>query len=130
MMMSKEDNVAWLQWRTAEHRARRGEAGEVVEDFDEVGKLGQGFSSVDDLEEVDLGGSNTQRPRYVNNNLIEGQKNQVIELLREFVDCFVWEYTEMPGLSLEVVEHTLPIKQEFRPYRQPPGTSIMNSLAA
>jgi hypothetical protein len=77
------------------------EAGEVVEDFDDVGKLGQGFSLVDDLEEVDLSGGNTQRPTYVNKNLIEGQKNQVIELLREFMYCFVWEYTEMPGLSYE-----------------------------
>jgi hypothetical protein len=27
-----------------EHRAGKREAGEVVEDFDEIGKLGQGFS--------------------------------------------------------------------------------------
>jgi hypothetical protein len=26
----------------------------------------------------------------------------------------------MPGLSREVVEHTLPIKRGFKPYRQPP----------
>jgi hypothetical protein len=27
----------------------------VVQDLDELGKLGQGFSSMDDLEEVDIG---------------------------------------------------------------------------
>jgi hypothetical protein len=27
--------------------------GEVVEDFDEVGKLGHGFSVVDELDEID-----------------------------------------------------------------------------
>jgi hypothetical protein len=44
----------------------------------------------------------------------------VSELLREFSDCFAWEYTEMLGLSRELVEHALPIKPGFRPYRQPP----------
>jgi hypothetical protein len=61
-----------------------------------------------------------QQPTYVNKNLAEEQKNQVTELLREFMDRFAWEYTEMPGLSREVVEHTLLIKQGFKPYRQPP----------
>jgi hypothetical protein len=28
---------------------------EAVEDLDDFGKLGRGFASVDDLEEVDLG---------------------------------------------------------------------------
>jgi hypothetical protein len=40
-------------------------------------------------------------------------------LVLEFVDCFTWEYTEMPGLSRELVEHKLPIKRGFKPYKQP-----------
>jgi len=40
-------------------------------------------------------------------------------LLKEYVDCFAWEYHEMPGLSRELVEHRLPIKAGFRPYKQP-----------
>jgi hypothetical protein len=32
--------------------------------------------------------------------------------------CFAWDYTEMPGLSRELVEHRLPIKAGFRPYKQ------------
>jgi hypothetical protein len=31
---------------------------------------------------------------------------------------FAWDYTEMPGLSKELVEHRLPIKASFRPYKQ------------
>jgi hypothetical protein len=40
-------------------------------------------------------------------------------LLREFVDCFAWNYSEMPGLSRDLVEHRLPIKSGFWPYKQP-----------
>jgi hypothetical protein len=109
-MMSKENNVDWLQRRAKEYRAGRRETGELVEDFDEVGKLGQGFSSVDELEEVDLGKGVAHRPTYINVNLIVEQKEQVVVLMNESIDCFAWEYTEMSGLGHEVVEHTLSIK--------------------
>jgi hypothetical protein len=32
--------------------------------------------------------------------------------------CFAWDYAKMPGLSRELVEHRLPIKDGFRPYKQ------------
>jgi hypothetical protein len=31
----------------------------------------------------------------------------------------VWNYTEMPGIGRDLVEHTLPIKKGFRPRKQP-----------
>ena len=43
----------------------------------------------------------------------------MIKLLKEYVDCFAWEYSEVPGLSRDLVEHRLPIKAGFRPYKQP-----------
>jgi hypothetical protein len=39
-------------------------------------------------------------------------------MLKEFMDCFAWDYTEMPGLSRELVEHVLPIKRGFRPFKR------------
>jgi hypothetical protein len=90
-----------------------------VEDFDDFGKLGQGFASVDELEKVDLGEEGVSRPTYISMNLPDDHKRQLSDLLREFSDCFAWNYTEMPGLSRDLVEHTLPIKKDFRPQKQP-----------
>jgi hypothetical protein len=42
----------------------------------------------------------------------------VCDLVQEFIDCFAWGYTEMLGLSRELVEHKLPIKPGFRPHKQ------------
>jgi hypothetical protein len=42
----------------------------------------------------------------------------MIGLLKEYSDCFAWNYTEMSGLSREIVEHRLPIKSGFRPFKQ------------
>jgi hypothetical protein len=93
---------------------------DIIEDIGDNGKLGQGFSSVGRLEEVDIGDGTSQRPTYVNANLPEDQKEKVRCLVREFVDCFVWEYTKMPGLAQELVEHMLHIKAGFRPHKQAP----------
>ena len=44
------------------------------------GKLGHGFTSADELEEIEF-------------------KEELIDLLKEFKDYFAWEYYEMPGLD-------------------------------
>ena len=60
------------------------------------------------------------RPTFVNKNLRADCKAKLIELLKEYVCFFAWEYHEMPGLRRELVEHRLPIKNGFRPYKQTP----------
>jgi hypothetical protein len=72
---------------------------ETIEDFDEVEKLGQSFSSVDPLEEINIGDGITPRLIFVNKNMSLEHKDVVIKLLRDYVDCFAWNYHEMPGLS-------------------------------
>jgi hypothetical protein len=46
----------------------------VVEDLDELGKLGRGFSSMDDLEKVDIGDGVIPRPTCVSARLNTVQK--------------------------------------------------------
>ena len=88
--------------------------------MEEEGKLGQGFTSVDELEEIDIGPGDRPRPTYVSSTLPKEFKEDLISLLKEYRDCFAWEYYEMPGLSRSIVEHRLPIKPGYRPYKQPP----------
>lgn len=44
----------------------------------------------------------------------------MVALLKEFRDSFAWDYDEMPGLDRKLIEHRLPIKEGFKPYKQPP----------
>jgi hypothetical protein len=48
-----------------------------------------------------------------------GKLGQLIKILKEYVDCFAWNYNEIPGLSCDLVEHRLPIKPGCKPYKQP-----------
>jgi hypothetical protein len=51
-----------------------GDAIGVVEDLDKLGKLGGGFSSMDDLEEIDIGVGVIPQPTYVSARLDVNQK--------------------------------------------------------
>nr|CAD39935.2 OSJNBa0091C12.13 [Oryza sativa Japonica Group]CAD40163.2 OSJNBa0061A09.2 [Oryza sativa Japonica Group] len=74
-----------------------------------------------------------ESPSYYFEGIVEGSnvynkdtvdhlddKTKLTELLKEFKDCFAWEYYKMPGLSRSIVEHRLPIKPGVRPHQQPP----------
>jgi hypothetical protein len=87
---------------------------------DTEGKLGKGFTSVDELEEVDIGPGDRPRPTYISKKIDPEFRLKLIELLREFRDCFAWEYHEMPGLKRSIVEHHLPIKPGYQPFKQAP----------
>ncbi|XP_006605138.1 uncharacterized protein [Glycine max] len=74
----------------------------------------------DPLEEVDIGDGSLKRPTYISANITSSLKEKLVPLLREFKDCFAWDYHEMPGLSREMVEMKLPIKEGKRPVKQLP----------
>jgi hypothetical protein len=61
---------------------------EAIEDFDEIEKLGQGFSLADSLEEIDIGDGITSRPIFINKNMSLEHKDAIIKLLRDYVDYF------------------------------------------
>jgi hypothetical protein len=72
-MMSVSKDLEWLSRWTVEYYSYMDDAMGVVEDLDELGKLGRGFSSIDDIEKVDIGGV-IPRPTYVSAHLNMSQK--------------------------------------------------------
>jgi hypothetical protein len=84
------------------------------------GKLGRGFMSADKLEEIDIGNGDKPRPTFISANLESSFRDRLIKLLKEYKDCFAWEYSEMPSWDRSIVENRLPIKPGFKPYKQPP----------
>jgi hypothetical protein len=68
-MMDKDKSITWLQERTAEYKVRKDGVSELVEDFNDVEKLGQGFLAMDELQEVNLSEGNIFKPIYISANL-------------------------------------------------------------
>jgi hypothetical protein len=81
-------------------------------------KLGYGFTSADELEEVDIGPVDKPQPTFISKKLHPCLQELMLALLEEYTDCFAWDYTEMPGLDRSIVEHQLPLKKGFRPFQQ------------
>jgi hypothetical protein len=73
MVMATRD-LEWLSRQTTEYCSSKDDAMGVVEDLDELGKLGRGFSSLDDLEKVDICDGVILRSTYVSARLNTSQK--------------------------------------------------------
>ena len=58
-----------------------------IDDTD--GKLGHGFTSANELEEVDIGSGDRPRPTYVSAKLDPKYEQELVDLLKEFKDCFL-----------------------------------------
>jgi hypothetical protein len=63
------------------------------------GKLGCGFMSANKLEEIDIRVGDKPRPTFISTNLDSGFREELINLLKEYKDCFGCDYSEMPGLD-------------------------------
>ena len=74
----------------------------------------------DPLEEINLGEGSENRPTYISAKIDPELRLEVIQLLKEFKDCFAWDYDEMPGLDRGLVELQLPIKPGKKPIKQNP----------
>ena len=59
---------------------------EAIEDLGDLDKLGQGFTLADPLEKVDIRDGSIPRPTFVNANLSDDYKADLIKLLKEYVD--------------------------------------------
>jgi hypothetical protein len=101
-------------------RASNSSKGSTIEEFWDLDKLGQRFTLADPLEEIDIGDGKTPRLTFVNKILETEPRDEMTSLLKEYSDYSAWNYTEMPELSQEIVEHWLPIKSRFRPFKQRP----------
>ena len=41
-------------------------------------------------------------------------------MLKEYKDCFAWSYEDMKGVPPEVVQHTIPLRDDAKPVQQQP----------
>ena len=73
------------------------------------------------MEEINLRASlGSQRHVFISSQLVAQEKEQLMALLRKYVDVFAWTYAEMPGLDPRLVIHSL---------NMDPGVKLVVKLA-
>jgi hypothetical protein len=90
----------------------------IFSDLADDGKLGYGFTLADELEEVNIGLGDKPQPTFISKKFDPSLREPMIALLKEYSDCFTWDYMEMPGLDRSIIEYRLPIKKGFRLFQQ------------
>ena len=68
--------------------------------------------------QVDVGTAEKPLLISISAKLAEEEKEALLDLLREYRDCFADKYEDMPGLSPDLVCHRLPTYPDRRPVRQ------------
>ena len=61
-------------------------------------------------ELVNLGMDDEKKEVKIGSSLDSFTKKEIMDLLKEYVNIFAWPYQDMSGLSIEIVEHQLPIE--------------------
>jgi hypothetical protein len=69
-------------------RSSNSPVGDIIEEFRDLDKLGQGFTSADPLEEIYIVDGKTPRTTFVNKTLETDPRDEMIGLLEEYSNCF------------------------------------------
>ena len=73
----------------------------------------------EELKEIDLGAElGSQKPVFISSRLTIQEKEQLVTLLKEYMDVFAWNYDEMPGLDPRLVVHALNVDPGVKPVIQ------------
>lgn len=103
----------------------------LIRDMDDevmrITKLGYAQAQ-DPLIKVNIDDEGEDRPTFVSQILDQEVSNKLIALLKKYKDCFVWEYEHISGLDMNLVEHGLPTKPNFKPHKQSPRRFSPNVL--
>ena len=67
---------------------------------------------------VNLGTDEDNKEVKIGVELSSDEKQEMHELLKEYVDVFAWSYADMPGLSTDIVMHEIHTKSECKPVKQ------------
>lgn len=76
----------------------------------------QARSPTGDLEDVEFGPHG--RKLRIGAQLPTGEKEKLVEFLRDHLDVFAWEHDEMPGIDPSIIEHRLNVDWNCRPVKQ------------
>lgn len=69
---------------------------EILEDMEKEAQI----LPKEELEEVNLGAEpGNSKPIFISNQLSAQEREQLVELLKKYMDVFTWTYDEMPGLD-------------------------------
>ena len=71
----------------------------------------------DKVTQINLGDEANPKPIFISESLSPFEKEDLISLVREYIDVFAWNYKDMPGLDPRAAMHRLNINSDVKPVK-------------
>jgi hypothetical protein len=65
----------------------------------------------EELETVNISTREDKKELKIRILITSSEREDLIALLREYVDVFVWSYADMSSLDIDIVVHKIPLKE-------------------
>lgn len=70
------------------------------------------------IEEYNIGTTEYPKMIKLSKNLRPDQKPKYVDLFKEFQDVFSWSYEDLKSYDNSVIQHTIPLKPNQKPFKQ------------
>ena len=84
----------------------------LMDKYDEQTKAAE-----EETMEVNLGTTEEAKPILISASLSPKEREEMVQILKEFVDVLAFKYEDMPGLQSSLVEHLLPLNSGTKPVK-------------
>lgn len=71
-----------------------------------------------DIEECNIGTLENPKLIKLSKSLPLEEKLKYIELMKEFQDVLAWSYKDLKSYDTSIIQHTIPLKEDQKPFRQ------------
>jgi hypothetical protein len=75
-------------------------------------------SKPEDCVEINIGSKESPKLIKVGKNLSTKERRMIEDLVREYRDVFAWTYDDLKAYKGDIIQHTIPLKEGAKPFRQ------------
>ena len=67
---------------------------------------------------INVGTRQDRRELKIETLITVKEKGSLTSLLQDYMDVFVWSYTDMLGLDIDIIVHKVPLIEECKPVKE------------
>ena len=71
-----------------------------------------------EIEDCNIGTAERSKMIKLSKSLPADQKPKYVDLFKEFKDVFAWSYEDLKSYDISVIQHTIPLKPNQKPFKQ------------
>jgi len=72
----------------------------------------------DEVEEFNIGTATQPKIIRLSKSLPPETRQRYIDLMKEYVDIFSWDYNDLKAYDTSIIQHTIPLRENEKPFKQ------------